>query len=72
MSSGVLGQLHARPIFSLISDTPDSMKFCVFGLAGGGKGSDEDSAIIRKSTNEILEFQGRMQRDHSLMDAIFP
>ena len=26
-SSGVLGELHARPIFSLISDTPDSTKF---------------------------------------------
>jgi hypothetical protein len=26
-SSGVLDQLHARPIFSLISDTPDSTKF---------------------------------------------
>ena len=26
-SAGVLDQLHARPIFSLISDTPDSTKF---------------------------------------------
>jgi hypothetical protein len=26
-SSGMLDQLHARPIFSLISDTPDSTKF---------------------------------------------
>ena len=34
-SSGVLDQLHARPIFSLISDTPE-VKVCVFVLAGGG------------------------------------
>ena len=44
MSSGVLGQLHARPIFSLISDTPDSMKFVSLVSPAAVRG--EDSAII--------------------------
>ena len=44
-SSGVLDQLHARPIFSLISDTPDSTKFV----------SLFSPAAVRALTDRIIE-----------------
>lgn len=53
-SSPTLVQLHARAMFSLISDTPASWKLASLFVAVSGDSPDEDPAIAGKSANEVL------------------